>query len=251
MHDSPLSKPGSFNAPQSSERHRMTLSRTAKRWFDILVGACLLILAAPLLVLCAVLIRLESPGPAFFRQDRIGRGFRKFRMIKLRTMYQGAEERPYTLRHDPRITPLGRWLRRLKIDECPQLWNVLRGDMSLVGPRPVIPDVVDQFPEEYAQLLLARPGLTDPASLTYVREDEVLSRSVDPVREFHCVVTPKKLQISLTYQLHATFWSDTLVLVATIWASITGRVPKDWWQSDPPSSLLAVGIPDQLGSVEE
>lgn len=171
--------------------------------------------ALPLLVLAGIVIKLESEGPALFRQDRMGRGFRRFKLLKLRTMSLSGDGPAYTLGADPRITRSGRWLRKLKIDELPQLWNVLRGEMSLVGPRPVIPELTMEFFIDYTRLLEVRPGLTDPASLKYCRETELLAAVPDPMHYFKTVVTPDKLRISLAYLKGANAWTDLAILART------------------------------------
>jgi lipopolysaccharide/colanic/teichoic acid biosynthesis glycosyltransferase len=191
------------------------LSEFLKRGMDLVISFLMLIASLPLLLVCALLIKVDSPGPVLFRQMRVGRNFRPFPLIKLRTMVAGATGPAYTLTGDPRVTRIGQWLRRFKLDEFPQFWNVLCGDMSLVGPRPVLPEVVREFPQDYAQLLRVRPGLTDPASLKYHQEDEILSRSTDPHCEFLSVVTPDKLRIARSYLRNATLWSDCRVLAAT------------------------------------
>ena len=170
-----------------------------KRSFDILLSSGLLVLAAPALLTAALAIRLTSPGPIFFRQLRAGRSFRSFSILKLRTMRIDLPGHPYTLGPDPRITPVGAFLRRTKIDELPQLWNVLCGDMSLVGPRPVRPELAREFRPHYARLLRVRPGLTDPASVKYFRETDILAQHPDPLTHFKSVVTPDKIRISLDY----------------------------------------------------
>ena len=204
-----------------------------KRGVDILVSAVLLVLTAPILLLSAAAIALTSPGPVFFRQERTGRYFRRFTILKLRTMVHNAPGLQFTLGHDPRITRVGRWLRDTKIDELPQLWNVLRGDMSLVGPRPVIPSLADDFFVHYRLLLRARPGLTDPASLKYRQETELLELADDREEFFRCVVTPDKIGISLTYMKAATLWSDLGLLFMTAMiclmpslSRLYGRLPK-------------------------
>src|SRR5579864_945752 len=121
----------------------------------------MLVVCLPLLAVCGLLIRLDSRGPVLFWQIRTGRDFRTFRLLKLRTMRVGEEGPAISVGIDPRVTRFGGWLRRWKVDELPQLWNVLRGDMSLVGPRPVIPEFTSEFAAEYADLLQVRPGLTD------------------------------------------------------------------------------------------
>jgi lipopolysaccharide/colanic/teichoic acid biosynthesis glycosyltransferase len=186
-----------------------------KRGFDVVVSACLLVVALPVLLVAAALVRLTSPGPALFRQFRMGKGFRPFQILKLRTMGHARAGLAYTLGPDPRITRLGRWLRRTKIDELPQLWNVLRGEMSLVGPRPVLPELTTEFREHYARLLEGRPGLTDPASLKYCQEAAILAEAEDPMLYFKSVVTPDKIRISLECAERANLWTDALTIAMT------------------------------------
>ena len=186
-----------------------------KRGVDILVSALLLCLLSPILLLSALIIVISSPGPVIFRQARMGRGFKPFQILKLRTMAHNAPGLAYTLGPDPRITAFGRWLRRTKIDELPQLWNVLRGEMSLVGPRPVLPELTGEFHFHYRLLLRARPGLTDPASLKYCQEAQLLAGAWNPMEYFKSVVTPDKITISLAYMESANLWSDAKVLAMT------------------------------------
>lgn len=186
-----------------------------KRAVDITFAALLLGAALPLLVLAAIAIRLESCGPVIFRQARMGRGFRQFSIFKLRTMKHSAAGLSYTLGPDARITRVGRLLRRSKVDELPQLWNVLRGDMSIVGPRPVVPELAYEFRDSYRQLLDVRPGLTDPATVKYCRETEILGLAADPLDYFKNVVTPDKIRISRGYLLRANVWTDLAVMTAT------------------------------------
>jgi len=189
-----------------------------KRSLDIAISAVLLLLALPVLLLAALLIRLTSPGPVLFRQTRMGRGFQTFEILKLRTMAHAEAGLAYTLGPDPRITPVGKFLRRTKLDELPQLWNVLRGQMSLVGPRPVVPELTYEFRDEYVFLLRARPGLTDPASLKYSQEARLLERAQDPMTFFKTVVTPDKIRISFEYMRGADVWTDlgTMMMTAAI-----------------------------------
>jgi len=187
-----------------------------KRGLDVLASAILLFFALPLLLLLALVIKLTSPGPVLFRQKRVGRNFQVFEILKLRTMAHAQAGLAYTLGPDPRITPFGKWLRRTKLDELPQLWNVLRGEMSLVGPRPVIPEITAEYRSRYALLLRGRPGLTDPASLKYSQEAQFLSMARDPVDFFKTVVIPDKLYVSLQYMEKANPWTDILTLCMTI-----------------------------------
>lgn len=194
-----------------------------KRTLDLVIATLLLLAALPLLAVVCILIRFESRGPALFRQTRMGRNFVSFQILKLRTMRMGTQGPDYTLGPDPRITPLGRWLRHLKLDELPQLWNVVCGDMSLVGPRPVLPQLAVEFRSAYNRLLEVRPGLTDPATLKYCHEAEILAASKDPLHTFKSVVTPDKLRISQAYIARATVWTDLGVLLQTMLALIPRR----------------------------
>jgi lipopolysaccharide/colanic/teichoic acid biosynthesis glycosyltransferase len=186
-----------------------------KRLVDIAVSVALLLIVSPLLALAALLILLTSPGPVLFRQVRMGRDHRPFEIFKLRTMALAEPGPAYTFGADKRITPIGRWLRRSKIDELPQLWNVLWGEMSLVGPRPVLPELTQEFHECYVFLLRARPGLTDPASLKYSQEARLLALAPDPMHFFKKVVTPDKIQMSLEYMRRANLGTDVATMAMT------------------------------------
>lgn len=186
-----------------------------KRVFDIFAASLLLVAATPILFLSAILIKLDSDGPVLFIQTRMGRNFRCFQLLKLRTMQVGCDGSAYTLGPDIRITSVGQWLRWMKFDELPQLWNVLRGEMSLVGPRPVIPALAMEFHEAYSVLLAVRPGLTDPATMRYCRESELLALVPEPLGYFKAVLTPRKLQISAAYLERATVWTDLGILAGT------------------------------------
>lgn len=187
-----------------------------KRCLDVLVVLCLVLLVLPVLLFCALVIKLESRGPVIFRQPRMGRNFRPFLICKFRTMRHNSPGSPVTLGADARITRFGRWMRRHKLDELPQLWNVLCGDMSLVGPRPVIPALTEEFRGQYQRLLTVRPGLTDPAALAYYHECDLLGAVPHPLRYFKEVVTPDKLRRSAEYLERATFWSDLIVIAQTM-----------------------------------
>ena len=192
-----------------------------KRTVDITFAGAALVVLSPLFLLLAVLLKLDSQGPVLYRQTRMGRNFRIFQILKLRTMRNGEQGAAFTLGADPRITRLGAWLRRWKLDEFPQLWKVLRGDMSLVGPRPVIPELASEFAAEYSHLLTVRPGLTDPASVQYCHEVDMLSLVPDPLRYLKTVLTPDKLRISRNYLRTATSASDFGVIVKTVVALMT------------------------------
>lgn len=190
-----------------------------KRGLDLFVAAAALLLSVPLFALIALSVRLDSPGPVFFRQERVGRGGSVFRIHKFRTMVVDAPARGpgITVGADPRVTRVGRFLRRSKLDELPQLLDVLAGHMSLVGPRPELPSYVALYPPELrAQVLSVRPGITDPASLKYADEASLLAAAADPEREYREVLLPAKLRESADYIRRATFYSDLLVLARTL-----------------------------------
>jgi lipopolysaccharide/colanic/teichoic acid biosynthesis glycosyltransferase len=172
-----------------------------KRLFDIVVSSLALVLLSPLLLIVAVLVGVTSPGPVFFLQTRMGREFRPFQIFKFRTMVADAPARggQLTAGADPRITRVGHFLRKSKIDELPQLWNVLRGDMSLVGPRPEVPKYVEMFRDDYRTILSVRPGITDPASLKYRDESSVLALASDPEAAYIEQILPEKIALSKTY----------------------------------------------------
>ena len=189
----------------------------AKRLFDIAVAAFALVLLAPLLGVLALVVKLDSPGPVFFRQERVGRHGVPFRIHKFRTMRHGAAGLAITVGADPRITRCGAWLRRTRLDELPQLIDVLQGTMSLVGPRLEVPGYVAKYPPALRERALAvRPGITDPASLEFIDEGERLARAADPEREYVEVILPRKLQRAAEYAEHATLWSDLGVLWRTL-----------------------------------
>lgn len=190
-----------------------------KRGFDLAASALALLLLAPMLLLIALVIRLDSPGPVFFRQERVGRFGRLFRIHKFRTMVADAPQRgpALTVGADPRITRSGAWLRRTRLDELPQLIDVLRGDMSLVGPRPEVPRYVQHYPPALRERALAvRPGITDPSSLEHLDEADLLARAADPEREYVDHILPRKLQAAADYADRASLWTDLQVIVRTL-----------------------------------
>src|SRR5262245_36952199 len=188
-----------------------------RRLLDVTVAGALLIVLSPLLAVLALLVRATSPGPALFRQIRVGRNGRAFVLLKLRTMHAAAgwTGPAITADADSRITPFGAWLRRAKLDELPQLWNVLWGDMSLVGPRPELPHFVWRYTDVQRAVLRARPGLTDPASLAWADEAAALATFADPECAYIEMVLPQKLAISLAYLERRTIWTDLGVLTRT------------------------------------
>ena len=188
-----------------------------RRIFDIAVAAAGLILLSPVLLLVAILIKLDSRGPILFKQERIGREFRPFRIYKFRTMRDDSQAAsPLTIGADSRITRMGRYLRAGKIDELPQLINVLKGDMSLVGPRPEVPRYVELFRRDYEDILQVRPGLTDLASLKYSDEASILGQSVDPEGYYVAQLLPDKIRLAKDYIQHSSFLFDAKLIVRTI-----------------------------------
>lgn len=188
----------------------------SKRLFDVVASAVGLLLLSPLLLLAALWIKLDSPGPALFRQTRVGRFGRPFTIHKFRTMRVEAGA-AITVGADPRITRSGHVLRQTKLDELPQLWDVLRGAMSLVGPRPELPRYVELYPAELHERVLAvRPGITDPASLAFSHEAELLAAASDPEREYREVILPAKLKLSADYAARANLVTDLRLIMATL-----------------------------------
>ncbi|UDF37405.1 UNVERIFIED_ORG: sugar transferase [Shinella sp. XGS7] len=191
----------------------------AKRAFDLLLSALGLLLLAPVLLLIALWVKLDSPGPVFFRQERVGRFGRPFFIHKFRTMRVDNAGLQITVGVDPRITRAGHFLRAAKLDELPQLWDVLRGAMSLVGPRPEVPRYVALYPPKLREIVLSvRPGITDPASLSFRNESELLAAAADPEREYVEVVMPTKLRLAAAYVRRATLRTDLRVILATLGA---------------------------------
>jgi lipopolysaccharide/colanic/teichoic acid biosynthesis glycosyltransferase len=189
-----------------------------KRIFDIVVSLVGLICFLPLLVFVAVLIKLDSRGPIFFRQQRIGMGFRPFEILKFRTMIDNAQRRGglITFGKDTRITRVGRILRKTKIDEFPQLINVLRGDMTLVGPRPEVPEFVELFRQDYEEILTVRPGITDLASLKYRDEAALLGCCNNPQEEYLSHVLPDKINLNKEYIRRSSFFFDLTLILKTV-----------------------------------
>ena len=191
----------------------------AKRLFDLVGASLALLLLSPLLLLVALAIRLDSPGPVFFRQERVGRGGVPFRIHKFRTMRADAPALgpQVTVGQDVRITRVGHWLRSRRIDELPQFIDVLLGRMSLVGPRPEVPRFVAHYPAALAaQVLAVRPGITDPAALAHIDEASLLAGSPDPERTYIDQILPHKLALQAQYASRATLWSDLAVLWRTL-----------------------------------
>jgi lipopolysaccharide/colanic/teichoic acid biosynthesis glycosyltransferase len=196
-----------------------------KRGFDIIAALLGLIGLAPLFAIVALLIKADSPGPVFFRQERMGKGFRAFWIYKFRTMTQDASLTGglLTAGVDPRITRAGHVLRQTKIDELPQLINVLRGDMSLVGPRPEVRQYVELFRHHYDAILAVRPGITDLASLKYRDEAAILARFENPEAEYLHRILPDKLCLAEEYIRRSSLAFDLVLIFKTFMKLMTGR----------------------------
>ncbi|MBS1791596.1 MAG: sugar transferase [Acidobacteria bacterium] len=193
----------------------------ARRVLDLLLAIPAVILLLPVFVAVAIWIKLDSRGPIFFLQERVGMGGRPFRILKFRTMVTEAEQlgTQITVGRDPRITRSGHFLRQYRFDELPQLFNVLKGEMSIVGPRPEVPCYVACYNDEQRQILAYRPGITSPATIEFSNESEVLSQHADPADPEHYYRTeilPAKLAMDLNYSRQATVWSDCTILARTI-----------------------------------
>lgn len=197
-----------------------------KRAFDCTASLAGIVLLLPVFVVVAVLIRLDSPGPVLFRHKRVGRDFRPLYVYKFRTMVDGSGgggQITFRGNADSRITRLGRMLRGTKIDELPQLINVLKGEMSLVGPRPEVAEYVDMFHEDYEAILAVRPGMTDFASLEYCDEAALLEQATDPVDEYTHHILPAKIRLEREYVRRASLPGDIALIVRTVLAVFKGR----------------------------
>ena len=198
-----------------------------KRLFDF-VAVCLgLITVLPIMVVAALLIKATSGGAIFFRQDRVGFRRTVFRVYKFRTMIESAEEMgtSVTAQNDPRITPLGRCLRKSKLDELPQLLNVFKGDMSLVGPRPDVPEIVQNYTSEMIKIFTIQPGITSVATLHLRDEERILARVPDPDSFYEEVLVPLKVEMAMEHAERNSFAFDLKILWQTVWMLSLGR----WW----------------------
>ena len=187
-----------------------------KRTFDLVIGVVALVLLFPFLAIVALLIKCDSQGPVFFKQERMGRGFRPFWIYKFRTMRQAPDGLRLTVGQDSRITRVGWFLRKTKIDELPQLINVLKGEMSLVGPRPEVQEYVELFRRDYEKILKVRPGVTDMASLKYQDEAKLLSQFKNPEEEYVRRILPDKIRLAEEYVSRSSFFFDLGLILKTL-----------------------------------
>lgn len=193
-----------------------------KRLLDITASGIGLLLCSPIFLILAIWIKLDSQGPVFYRQVRVGRGSRDFKIFKFRSMRTGSDKGSLITvgGHDKRITRSGYFIRKYKLDELPQLINVFTGDMSLVGPRPEVRRYVDMYTEEQLHVLDVRPGITDPASIKYRNENELLEKADDPERYYIDVIMPDKLRLNLEYAVNQSLSGDLKLIFQTFKAII-------------------------------
>lgn len=217
------------DAEQHSAFAKGFYANYGKRSLDILSAAAGLVLLSPVFGLVACGIKLTSRGPVFYRQARIGKNGRQFQILKFRSMVVGAEKKGLgiTVCGDCRVTAVGSFLRRYKIDELPQLWNVLLGEMSLVGPRPDLPTYVLGYTPEQRQVLSARPGITDPATLAYRYEEEILGNCNDPEQFYRSHVLPDKLARNVAYLRRISLGGDLRILFETITVAFLPSMKKN------------------------
>lgn len=193
-----------------------------KRLFDIIASGLGLLIFSPFFLILAIWIKLDSKGPVFYRQVRVGKGNKDFRIFKFRSMRVGSDKGSLVTigGRDPRVTRSGYYIRKFKLDELPQLINVFVGDMSLVGPRPEVRHYVDYWTEEQSHVLDVRPGITDPASIKFRNENELMEQAEDPEDYYINVIMQEKLKLYLEYVNHHSFWGDIKLIFQTLAAII-------------------------------
>ena len=215
-------------------------SNWVKRSFDILFAGTALLLTSPLFLLGSLLAKVQSTGPVFYKAKRVGRGGAIFEMYKFRTMVINADKIGIglTTHRDSRVTPIGRFLRITKLDELPNLINVIKGEMSLIGPRPEAPNYVKHYTETQKQVLLVRPGITGPSQIANRNEEEKLAAQTDPEHYYITELMPKKLELDLHYVATQGFISDIGWLIKTFWVVIF-----------PPNQKKHINEPDKLHNI--
>lgn len=191
-----------------------------KRAIDVVASAAVLVLLSPLFAVIALAVVLDSGFPVFYSQVRVGRGFRPFRIWKFRSMRSDRSRTQITVAGDSRVTHVGRILRATKLDELPQFWNVLVGDMSLVGPRPELLEYVEMYRDRYRKILAVRPGITDLASVRFRNEELLLARASDPLSEYARRILPAKLDLAEEYLSRRSLRLDLLILLETFQATL-------------------------------
>ena len=194
-----------------------------KRLFDIIFSFFGLILVSPLFLFIGILIKRESPGPAFYRGKRVGKNGKEFRIFKFRSMVLDAEKigGPSTSADDPRLLKIGKFLKKHNLDELPQLINILKGEMSFVGPRPEVPSEVETYDEETKKIILSvKPGITDLATLSNIHEGEILQGAADPHEAYRKLIKPQKLSLAKQYVKNRSFWLDLKIILKTLKSAI-------------------------------
>lgn len=201
-----------------SELEKKKFSLVIKRIFDIMSSFCGLVILSPILIIVAIFIKLDSNGPVFFKQKRVGKNKEIFEIYKFRTMVTDAEKlgRQITVGNDSRVTDVGKFIRKCKLDELPQLINVLKGEMSLVGPRPEVTRYVDLYDEYQKQILLVKPGITDYASIEFRNENEILGQSKNPDKTYIEDIMPAKIEFNMRYIRNISLIEDIKLILATI-----------------------------------
>lgn len=196
------------------------------RIFDFFLALIGIVVLSPLFIITTFVVKLSSPGPALYSQERVGLNGRLFRLFKFRTMVDNAEQMgtSVTTGKDPRITKIGRILRKTKLDELPQLWNVLKGDMSFVGPRPDVPEIVNNYSSEMRRILEVRPGITSKATLHLRNEEDLLSLAKDPDKAYEEIFIPAKVKLAMEHVDKKSVIFDLGVLFQTVWALTGGKV---------------------------
>lgn len=196
-----------------------------KRLFDIVASGLGLVVLSPLFLILAIWIKLDSKGTVFYRQVRVGRNNKDFRIFKFRSMRVGSDKGSLVTigDRDPRVTRSGYWIRKFKLDELPQLINVFIGDMSLVGPRPEVRHYVDYWTPEQMHVLDVRPGITDPASIKFRNENELMEKAEDPEKHYIEVIMQEKIKLYLEYVEKHSFWYDLGLIFKTFWVIVSER----------------------------
>ena len=196
------------------------------RFFDFIIACIGILILSHLFVIIAIMVKLSSPGIIIYSQERVGLNDRRFRLYKFRSMLINADRigTSVTTSNDPRITKIGRFLRKIKLDELPQLWNVLKGDMSFVGPRPDVPEIVNKYSSEMKRILSIRPGITSNATLYLRHEEELLAMANDPDRAYEDIFVPAKVKLAMEHVNRKSFFFDFSILLQTVWALTGGKL---------------------------
>lgn len=196
------------------------------RFFDFIIALIATLILSPLFIIISFIVKLSSPGPAMYSQERVGLNGRIFHLYKFRSMVINADKigTSVTTGKDNRVTKVGRMLRKTKLDELPQLWNVLKGDMSFVGPRPDVPEIVDHYSSEMRRILEVRPGITSNVALYLRNEEDLLSFAQAPVKAYDEIFVPAKVKLAMKHVERKSFLFDFGVLIQTVWALTGGRI---------------------------